>query len=127
MALGEPGVLHGMKSYLLQDTDGNIQLAHSISAGLDYPGVGPEHAYLRDTGRAKYVAITDQEAMEALLELCRLEGIIPAIESAHAVAYAFKKAKEMTMDQSMIICLSGRGDKDVNTIADYLDGKGYLN
>ena len=119
--------IDGMKSYLLQDTDGNIQLAHSISAGLDYPGVGPEHAYLRDTGRAKYVAITDQEAMEALLELCRLEGIIPAIESAHAVAYAFKKAKEMTMDQSMIICLSGRGDKDVNTIADYLDGKGYLN
>ena len=122
-----PGVLHGMRSYLLQDTDGNIQLAHSISAGLDYPGVGPEHAYLRDTGRAKYVAITDVEAMDALMELCKLEGIIPAIESAHAVAYAFKKAKEMTMDQSMIICLSGRGDKDVNTIADYLDGKGYLN
>ena len=127
MALGEPGVLHGMRSYLLQDTDGNIQLAHSISAGLDYPGVGPEHAYLRDTGRAKYVAITDVEAMDALMELCKLEGIIPAIESAHAVAYAFKKAKEMTMNQSMIICLSGRGDKDVNTIADYLDGKGYLN
>ena len=127
MALGEPGVLHGMRSYLLQDTDGNIQLAHSISAGLDYPGVGPEHAYLRDTGRAKYVAITDVEAMDALMELCKLEGIIPAIESAHAVAYAFKKAKEMTMDQSMVICLSGRGDKDVNTIADYLDGKGYLN
>lgn len=127
MVLGEPGVLHGMRSYLLQDTDGNIQLAHSISAGLDYPGVGPEHAYLRDTGRAKYVAITDVEAMDALMELCKLEGIIPAIESAHAVAYAFKKAKEMTMDQSMIICLSGRGDKDVNTIADYLDGKGYLN
>ena len=127
MALGEPGVLHGMRSYLLQDTDGNIQLAHSISAGLDYPGVGPEHAYLRDTGRAKYVAITDVEAMDALMELCKLEGIIPAIESAHAIAYAFKKAKEMTMDQSMVICLSGRGDKDVNTIADYLDGKGYLN
>ena len=127
MALGEPGVLHGMRSYLLQDTDGNIQLAHSISAGLDYPGVGPEHAYLRDIGRAKYVAITDVEAMDALMELCKLEGIIPAIESAHAIAYAFKKAKEMTMDQSMVICLSGRGDKDVNTIADYLDGKGYLN
>ena len=88
---------------------------------------GPEHAYLRDTGRAKYVAITDVEAMDALMELCKLEGIIPAIESAHAIAYAFKKAKEMTMDQSMVICLSGRGDKDVNTIADYLDGKGYLN
>lgn len=94
MALGEPGVLHGMRSYLLQDTDGNIQLAHSISAGLDYPGVGPEHAYLRDTGRAKYVAITDVEAMDALMELCKLEGIIPAIESAHAVAYAFKRQKK---------------------------------
>lgn len=127
MTLGEPGVLHGMKSYLLQDDNGNIQLAHSISAGLDYPGVGPEHAYLRDSGRAKYVSVTDTEAMDALLELCRLEGIIPAIESAHAVAYAMKKAKEMTKEQSMIICLSGRGDKDVNTIADYLDGKGYLN
>lgn len=126
MALGEPGVLHGMKSYLLQDTDGNIQLAHSISAGLDYPGVGPEHAYLRDSGRAKYVSITDTEAMDALLELSRLEGIIPAIESAHAIAYAMKKAEEMTETQSMVICLSGRGDKDVNTIADYLDGKGYL-
>ena len=127
MALGEPGVLHGMKSYLLQDTDGNIQLAHSISAGLDYPGVGPEHAYLRDSGRAQYVAITDVEAMDALMELCKLEGIIPAIESAHAVAYAFKKAKEMTMEQSMIVCLSGRGDKDVNTIESYLAGEGYLN
>ncbi len=127
MALGEPGVLHGMKSYLLQDTNGNIKLAHSISAGLDYPGVGPEHAYLRDSGRAEYVSITDTEAMDALLELSRLEGIIPAIESAHAVAYAFKKAGEMTKEQSMIICLSGRGDKDVNTIADYLEGKGYLN
>ncbi len=127
MALGEPGVLHGMRSYLLQDSDGNVQLAHSISAGLDYPGVGPEHAYLKDSGRAEYVSIKDDEAMDALMELCKLEGIIPAIESAHAMAYAFKKAKEMTPDQSMIVCLSGRGDKDVNTIADYLAGKGYLN
>ena len=127
MALGEPGTLHGMRSYLLQDEDGNIQLAHSISAGLDYPGVGPEHAYLRDSGRAQYVSITDKEAMDALMELCELEGIIPAIESAHAMAYAFKKAKEMRMEQSMIVCLSGRGDKDVNTIANYLAGKGYLN
>ena len=127
MALGQPGVLHGMKSYLLQDEDGNVQLAHSISAGLDYPGVGPEHAYLRDTGRVNYVSITDVEAMDALMELCRLEGIIPAIESAHAVAYACKQAKDMTPDQSMIVCLSGRGDKDVNTIADYLAGKGYMN
>lgn len=127
MAEGIPGTLHGMRSYLLQDEDGNIKLAHSISAGLDYPGVGPEHAYLHDTGRAKYVSITDTEAMDALMELCKLEGIIPAIESAHAMAYAFKMAKKMTKDQSMIVCLSGRGDKDVNTIADYLAGKGYLN
>lgn len=127
MALGKPGVLHGMKSYLLQDEDGNVQLAHSISAGLDYPGVGPEHAYLRDSGRVKYVAVTDTEAMDALMELTQLEGIIPAIESAHAMAYAFQKAKEMTPEQSMVVCLSGRGDKDVNTISDYLAGKGYLN
>lgn len=127
MAGGQVGILHGMKSYLLQDKDGNVQIAHSISAGLDYPGVGPEHAYLKDSGRVNYVPITDMEAMAALDELTRLEGILPAIESAHAVAYALKKAKEMTMDQSMIICLSGRGDKDVNTIVDYFAGKGYKN
>ena len=135
MALGEPGVLHGMRSYLLQDADGNVQLAHSISAGLDYPGVGPEHAYLKECGRARYVAIRDDEAMDALMELCRLEGIIPAIESAHAVAYAMKYARErkeavgekQAAEETMVICLSGRGDKDVNTIADYLAGKGYLN
>ena len=127
MAEGMPGVLHGMYSYLLQDDDGNIKLAHSISAGLDYPGVGPEHAYLKDTKRAQYVAVTDEEAMDALTELCRLEGIIPALESAHALAYAKKKAETMDSGQSMIVCLSGRGDKDVQTIADYLAGKGYLN
>lgn len=135
MAMGAPGVLHGMKSYLLQDEDGNVQLAHSISAGLDYPGVGPEHAYLKDSGRAEYVAITDVEAMDALMELCKVEGIIPAIESAHAIAYAMKYAKEIVAtigkekaaEQIMIICLSGRGDKDVHTISDYLAGKGYLN
>ncbi len=127
MALGQPGTLHGMRSYLLQDGDGNVQLAHSISAGLDYPGVGPEHAYLRDSGRAEYVSITDVEAMDALMELCRLEGIIPAIESAHAIAYAKKEAKKLGTDGVMVICLSGRGDKDVHTVADYLDGKGYLN
>jgi tryptophan synthase beta subunit len=135
MALGAPGVLHGMRSYLLQDNDGNVQLAHSISAGLDYPGVGPEHAYLRDTGRAEYVSITDTEAMDALMELCKVEGIIPAIESAHALAYAFKYADEVVKklgakaaaDHILILCLSGRGDKDVNTISDYLAGKGYLN
>lgn len=130
MSVGTCGVLHGMRSYLLQDEDGNVQLAHSISAGLDYPGVGPEHAYLKDTGRASYVSVTDTEAMEALLELSRLEGIIPAIESAHAIAYACKHAdcekKEQgreAEEKTMIICLSGRGDKDVNTIADYLEGK----
>lgn len=127
MAEGRPGTLHGMRSYLLQNEDGNIQIAHSISAGLDYPGVGPEHAYLKDSGRAEYVSITDKEAMDALMELCKLEGIIPAIESAHAVAYAKKQAKKMKPDEIMIVCLSGRGDKDVHTVADYLAGKGYLN
>lgn len=122
MALGKPGTLHGMRSYLLQDEDGNIQIAHSISAGLDYPGVGPEHAYLRDSGRAEYVAITDKEAMDALQELCRLEGIIPAIESAHAIAYAKKLAKTMEPEDIMVVCLSGRGDKDVHTVADYMAG-----
>ncbi|NBH14907.1 tryptophan synthase subunit beta [Lachnospiraceae bacterium] len=123
MALGKPGTLHGMRSYLLQDEDGNIQIAHSISAGLDYPGVGPEHAYLKDSGRAEYVSVTDQEAMEALMDLCRLEGIIPAIESAHAIAYARKQAKNMGKDEIMIVCLSGRGDKDVHTVADYIQSQ----
>lgn len=127
MTAGRPGTLHGMRSYLLQDEDGNIQIAHSISAGLDYPGVGPEHAYLKDSGRAEYVSITDKEAMDALQELCRLEGIIPAIESAHAIAYAKKQAKKMKQDDVMIVCLSGRGDKDVHTVADYIAGRGYLN
>ena len=102
-----------------------MQIASSISAGLDYPGVGPEHAYLHDTGRATYVPITDDEAMEALLELCKVEGIIPAIESAHALAYAFKKAKTMNPDQILVVNLSGRGDKDVHTIADYFKDRGY--
>lgn len=124
MALGKPGTFHGMRSYLLQDDDGNIQVAYSISAGLDYPGVGPEHAYLKDSGRAEYVSITDEEAMDALLELCKLEGIIPAIESAHAIAYAKKQAKQMKEDEIMIICLSGRGDKDVHTVIDYLAQEG---
>lgn len=127
MALGRPGTLHGMKSYLLQDEDGNVQIAHSISAGLDYPGVGPEHAYLKDSGRVQYVSITDDEAMAALSELCRLEGIIPAIESAHALAYALKQAEKMTKDQSIVLCLSGRGDKDAHTIEAYFKGEGYLN
>lgn len=123
MALGKPGVLHGMRSYLLQDEDGNVELAHSISAGLDYPGVGPEHAYLRDTKRVEYVSVTDDEAMAALLELCKLEGIIPAIESSHALAHAFKIAKDMKEDETIVVCLSGRGDKDVHTVAKYLNGE----
>ena len=123
MALGQVGVLHGMKTYLLQDEIGNIQLAHFISAGLDYPGVGPEHAYLRDSGRAKYVSVTDKECMDALMELCRMEGIIPAIESAHALAHVFKMAQGEYKGKTIIMCLSGRGDKDVNTVQKYLNGE----
>lgn len=123
MALGQVGVLHGMKTYLLQDEIGNIQFAHSISAGLDYPGVGPEHAYLRDSGRAKYVSVTDKECMDALMELCRMEGIIPAIESAHALAHVFKMAQGEYKGKTIIMCLSGRGDKDVNTVQKYLNGE----
>ena len=123
MALGQVGVLHGMKTYLLQDEIGNIQLAHSISAGLDYPGVGPEHAYLRDSGRAKYVSVTDKECMDALMELCRMEGIIQAIESAHALAHVFKMAQGEYKGKTIIMCLSGRGDKDVNTVQKYLNGE----
>ena len=123
MALGQIGVLHGMKTYLLQDEIGNIQIAHSISAGLDYPGVGPEHADLRDSGRAKYVSVTDKECMDALMELCRMEGIIPAIESAHALAHVFKMAQGDYKGKTIIMCLSGRGDKDVNTVQKYLNGE----
>ena len=119
MALGRPGVLHGMRSYLLQDDNGNVELAHSISAGLDYPGVGPEHAYLHDTGRAQYVPVTDDEAVEAFEYIARTEGIICAIESAHAVAHAMKLAPSMSPDEIMIINISGRGDKDVAAIARY--------
>ena len=123
MALGQVGVLHGMKTYLLQDEIGNIQLAHSISAGLDYPGVGPEHAYLRDSGRAKYVSVTDKECIDALMELCRMEGFIPAIESAHALAHVFNMAQGEYKGKTIIMCLSGRGDKDVNTVQKYLNGE----
>ena len=119
MATGRPGVFHGMKSYFCQNEYGQIAPVYSISAGLDYPGVGPEHAYLRDTGRAEYVPITDDEAVDAFAYLARTEGIICAIESAHAVAYAMKLAPTMRPDQIMIICLSGRGDKDVAAIARY--------
>lgn len=117
---GKVGVLHGFKSYFLQDKIGNIMPVYSISAGLDYPGIGPEHAFLHKTGRAKYVPITDAEAVEAFVYLTKMEGIIPAIESAHAVAYAKKIAKNMGKDKIIVICLSGRGDKDVQHIARYL-------
>ncbi|NYV64211.1 tryptophan synthase subunit beta [Bacillus sp. Gen3] len=113
---GKIGVLHGTMTYLLQDDHGQIQEAHSISAGLDYPGVGPEHSYLKESGRVHYTAITDVEALEAFELLTKTEGIIPALESSHAVAYATKLAKEMSADETLVICLSGRGDKDVETI-----------
>jgi tryptophan synthase beta chain len=115
---GSPGVLHGNRTYLLQNEDGQVTETHSISAGLDYPGVGPEHAFLADIGRAEYVGVTDTEALEAFHYLCRTEGIIPALESAHAVAYAMKLAKTMRSDQSILVNLSGRGDKDIGTVAD---------
>ncbi len=115
---GSPGVLHGNRTYLLQSEDGQVTETHSISAGLDYPGVGPEHAFLADIGRAEYVGVTDKEALEAFHYLCRTEGIIPALESAHAVAYAMKLAKTMRTDQSILVNLSGRGDKDIGTVAD---------
>lgn len=121
---GIPGVLHGALMYLLQDEHGQIQEAHSISAGLDYPGVGPEHSYLKDSGRAEYESITDDEALDALKLLCKLEGIIPALESSHAVAYALKLAPQMKKDEGLVICLSGRGDKDVETVRARLGGKG---
>ena len=115
---GHPGVLHGNRTYLLQDADGQIIETHSISAGLDYPGVGPEHAWLKDSGRAEYVSITDDEAITAFHECCRIEGIIPALESAHALAYAAKLAATMAKDRILLVNLSGRGDKDMNTVAE---------
>lgn len=114
------GVLHGMKSYLLQDDDGLVKPVYSISAGLDYPGVGPEHAYLHDTGRVNYTSITDDEAIEAFKALCKYEGIMPAIESSHAIAQAMKEVPNMSKDEIVVVCLSGRGDKDVHTVAKYL-------
>ena len=119
---GSPGVLHGNRTYLLQDDNGQIIETHSVSAGLDYPGVGPEHAYLKDIGRAEYVGITDAEAMEAFHRLCLTEGIIPALESSHAVAHAMKLATTMRADQHILVNLSGRGDKDIATVAELEKG-----
>lgn len=123
MTKGTKGVFQGSMSYLLQDQYGQVQEAHSISAGLDYPGVGPEHSYLKDIERAQYVPITDQEALDALSLLCRTEGIIPALESSHAVAQVVKMAPSLTKDDLVVICLSGRGDKDVESIMAYTGGK----
>jgi len=117
LCAGRPGVLHGNRTYLMEDDDGEIIETHSISAGLDYPGVGPEHAWLKDTGRAEYVNITDTEALEGFHALTRMEGIIPALESSHAMAYTMKLAPTMKKDEIIIVCLSGRGDKDMQTMA----------
>ena len=118
LSAGTPGVLHGNRTYLMQDANGQIIETHSISAGLDYPGVGPEHSWLKDSGRAEYVAVTDAEALQAFHDLCRFEGIIPALESSHALAYAAKLAPTMARDQVLLVNLSGRGDKDMNTVAE---------
>lgn len=125
LSAGTPGVLHGNRTYLLQDANGQITETHSISAGLDYPGVGPEHAYLKDIGRAEYVGITDDEALAAFHRLCRTEGIIPALESSHAVAHAMKLAPTMRKDQHLLVNLSGRGDKDIGTVADLSGAEFY--
>ena len=117
LTAGKPGVLHGNRTYLLQDDHGQIIETHSVSAGLDYPGVGPEHAWLKDSGRAEYVSVTDDEALQAFRDLCRLEGIIPALESAHALAYAAKIAPRLPQEQILLVNLSGRGDKDMHTVA----------
>ncbi|MCJ7842174.1 tryptophan synthase subunit beta [Lederbergia sp. NSJ-179] len=120
---GKSGILHGTLTYLLQDQYGQIQEAHSISAGLDYPGVGPEHSYLKDRGRVNYTSVTDAEALEAFQLLSKTEGIIPALESSHAVAYAIKLAKEMKTSETLVICLSGRGDKDVDAVRTAIGGQ----
>jgi tryptophan synthase beta chain len=122
---GSPGVLHGNRTYLLQDSNGQITETHSVSAGLDYPGVGPEHAYLHDIGRAEYVGVTDQDALEAFHHLCLVEGIIPALESSHALAHAMKMAKTMKPDEHILVNLSGRGDKDIGTVADLSQAEFY--
>ncbi|MDA8225897.1 MAG: tryptophan synthase subunit beta [Betaproteobacteria bacterium] len=117
LSAGTPGVLHGFRSYLMQDENGQVIETHSVSAGLDYPGVGPEHAWLKDTGRAEYVSVTDDEALQAFHDLCRYEGIIPALESSHALAYAAQLAPQLSTDRILLVNLSGRGDKDINTVA----------
>ena len=121
LTAGSPGVLHGNRTYLMQDSDGQIMETHSVSAGLDYPGVGPEHAWLKDLGRVKYVVADDDEALRAFHTLTRVEGIMPALETSHALAYAETLAAQMTPQQMIIVNLSGRGDKDIHTVAE-IDG-----
>jgi tryptophan synthase beta chain len=123
LGAGAEGVFHGMLTYVLQDSNGQIQNTSSVSAGLDYPGVGPEHSFLKISKRAQYASITDKEAVDAFLELSKEEGILPALESSHAIAYALKIAPKMKKTQSIVITLSGRGDKDVETIADFIGAK----
>jgi tryptophan synthase beta chain len=120
---GRPGVLQGTMSYVLQDPNGQIATTHSIAAGLDYPSIGPEHAFLHDSGRVEYTSVSDTEALDAFQTLSKLEGIIPALESAHAIAHAIKVAAEMESDKTVIVNLSGRGDKDVNTVQESLKSK----
>lgn len=122
LTLGRPGVLHGAFSYLLQDSHGQVQPAYSVSAGLDYPGVGPEHSFFKDTGKAKYVSVTDSQALSAFQLLARTEGIIPALESAHALAYLDQLAPETSPEETVVVCLSGRGDKDVQQVAKIMEG-----
>ena len=124
LCAGKPGVLHGNRTYLLQDQNGQIAETHSVSAGMDYPGVGPEHAWLKDSGRAGYVAIDDKEALQAFHDCCRIEGIIPALESAHAIAYACKLAATLGKDKTILVNLSGRGDKDMHTVAQATGSEG---
>jgi tryptophan synthase beta chain len=123
LSKGEVGIFHGMKTYLLQDENGQVQLAHSVSAGLDYPGVGPEHSFLLDKNRVEYFSVTDKEALEAALKLTKLEGIIPALESAHAFAYLEKFMPQTQNDEIVVVNLSGRGDKDMETYVKYLEDK----
>jgi tryptophan synthase beta chain len=124
LCVGKPGVLHGNRTYLLQDANGQISETHSVSAGMDYPGVGPEHAWLKDSGRADYVAITDEEALQAFHDCCRIEGIIPALESSHAIAHACKLAKTLPKNKTILVNLSGRGDKDMHTVAQATGSEG---
>jgi tryptophan synthase beta chain len=121
LCAGKPGILHGNRTYLMSDDNGQIKSTHSVSAGLDYPGVGPEHAWLKDMKRANYVSVTDDEALDAFRRMTLVEGIMPALETSHGIAYGLKKAATMKSDQIMIINLSGRGDKDIHTVAN-IDG-----